>query len=252
MFKYIEINHAASNINNKLTQEIPAFLHGNGSTSVKLQLNHLENYLGNNWNKFYGYVDGYLYKNPINTEKVYLALIGITDVKINIALDQLSYDKKLLNVKCYPKLYNESIDDFLKSECEYYISWECNDSQIFISDIIQQLIPKTDKGFIAPLLTHDGNNLSNFWGELDDDGYYKRSEDYLLLLNRERKGLWNVPYITNFLITSRQIIQNNGLCGQSLYTNEIDLDMSICLKLRNKGIFMYLDNFHEYGRLLCH
>lgn len=41
--------------------------------------------------------------------------------------------------------------------------------------------------FVAPLVKRHGKLWSNFWGALNIDGFYARSEDYLQIVNRDRR-----------------------------------------------------------------
>ena len=45
---------------------------------------------------------------------------------------------------------------------------------------------------VSPMLTGKNNtNFSNFWGEVNNEGFYSRSFDYFNILKRER--YWNIP-----------------------------------------------------------
>lgn len=42
------------------------------------------------------------------------------------------------------------------------------------------------RSVVAPLLVRPGKMWSNFWGALTGDGFYKRSEDYVAIVQRTR------------------------------------------------------------------
>ena len=45
----------------------------------------------------------------------------------------------------------------------------------------------------------------NFFCSLSSDGYYARSLDYMEIVNNNRRGLWNVPFVSNcYLIQVRR------------------------------------------------
>ena len=44
---------------------------------------------------------------------------------------------------------------------------------------------------------------SNFWGDIGSDGYYLRSDDYVEVVQGTRKGVWNVPYISDAVLTHK-------------------------------------------------
>ena len=43
------------------------------------------------------------------------------------------------------------------------------------------------RSVVAPLLSRPGKSWSNFWGSLNADGFYRRSDDYLAIVNREQR-----------------------------------------------------------------
>lgn len=56
------------------------------------------------------------------------------------------------------------------------------------------------------MVTIGGKLFSNFWGALDSNGYYARSEDYIELIDGKRVGVWNVPYVSGaMLINSEKV-----------------------------------------------
>ena len=51
-----------------------------------------------------------------------------------------------------------------------------------------------NKDVIAPLISKK-DLFSNFWGALDDNGWYKNSDDYVDIASKKMRGCWNVPHI---------------------------------------------------------
>ena len=41
---------------------------------------------------------------------------------------------------------------------------------------------------MAPIVSHDGSLWSNFWGAVNEDGYYSRALDYVNVVNRQVIG----------------------------------------------------------------
>uniref|UniRef100_A0A1I7VBP6 procollagen-lysine 5-dioxygenase n=3 Tax=Loa loa TaxID=7209 RepID=A0A1I7VBP6_LOALO len=103
-------------------------------------------------------------------------------------------------------------------------------------------------GIIAPLVTLHGKLFSNFWGALDSNGYYLRSEDYIEIVDGKRTGIWNVPYISKAILISKEKIK--VLENSYTYNVMVDADMSFCEYAREMGYFMYVDNQHYYGFLV--
>uniref|UniRef100_A0A7N9AMV3 procollagen-lysine 5-dioxygenase n=1 Tax=Mastacembelus armatus TaxID=205130 RepID=A0A7N9AMV3_9TELE len=149
-------------------------------------------------------------------------------------------------------------------QCDYYFSI---DSAVALTnpDTIRILIEE-NKPVIAPMLSRHGKLWSNFWGALNPDGFYSRSEDYIEIVQGKRIGLWNVPYISQAYMIKGSVLHSK-LAQVSLYVNEaMDPDMVFCRSVRDQvtllghrsqdalcpqGVFMFVSNRDEFGRLVA-
>ena len=111
-----------------------------------------------------------------------------------------------------------------------------------------QLLVEQNRSVIAPLVARPGKTWSNFWGALNNDGFYQRAVDYMDIVKGIRVGLWNVPYASGaYLVHGRHI---SMLSRQSVYVDsDLDADMAFCKFLREQIIFIYVDNRIYYGHL---
>ncbi|AQN68069.1 hypothetical protein [Saudi moumouvirus] len=249
---------------NKYTKSYPIFIHGNGPSQTKTFLNHLENY-----------IEPLLLTDipkVINTlePKVFIALYVDTSSLNDFTqffenIKKIDYDNNQIYV--YDKFKNDQIeqlinllgfvyksniisyefDDFINSKCDYYCLMEQN-YVITKTTFLKEIIPlfNNHHRIISPLLMSKNNScFTNFWGSLDDKGYYERSEDYLSLVAREKIGLWNVPYISGVIIFDKSVILNWNLKQYDNYKN--DRDMNLCFNLRKYTLFMYMCNLDNYG-----
>ena len=58
----------------------------------------------------------------------------------------------------------------------------------FPDGVVVLLLPRwCCRSVIAPMVLRPGKLWSNFWGSISKDGYYKRSEDYIDLVESKRK-----------------------------------------------------------------
>uniref|UniRef100_A0A672KW48 Procollagen-lysine, 2-oxoglutarate 5-dioxygenase 3 n=1 Tax=Sinocyclocheilus grahami TaxID=75366 RepID=A0A672KW48_SINGR len=74
--------------------------------------------------------------------------------------------------------------------------------------------------------------------------------DVLRILIEENKGLWNVPYITQVYLIRGETLRSR-LAPVSLYQQEgMDPDMIFCKSVREQGVFMFVSNRDEFGRLI--
>ena len=149
----------------------------------------------------------------------------------------------------YHNVLNYQFNHFLSTTCQYYFLLE-QKCIITNKNILHELLPLCNgyQRILSPLLVHHRkNNFSNFWGSLDSSGYYRRSVDYFDLIERDKVGVWNVPYISGTLLMDRSIVANFDLLSRVKYSD--DKDMNFCYNCRRETIFMYMVNKHTYGYL---
>ncbi|KAL7990893.1 hypothetical protein Chor_014323 [Crotalus horridus] len=133
-------------------------------------------------------------------------------------------------------------------ECDYYFSIDAD--VILTNPNTLKLLIEQNRKIIAPLVTRHGKLWSNFWGSLTADGYYARSEDYIDIIQGNRIGVWNVPYVANIYLIKGQILRSEMNERNYFAHEKLDSDMAMCRNAREMGIFMYLTNRHEFGRLV--
>ncbi|MBN3313009.1 PLOD3 dioxygenase, partial [Atractosteus spatula] len=132
--------------------------------------------------------------------------------------------------------------------CDYYFSID-SDVALINPDTLRILIEE-NKPVIAPMLSRHGKLWSNFWGALSPEGFYARSEDYIDIVQGKRIGVWNVPYITQVYLMKGEVLQNQ-LAQVNVYSQEgMDTDMVFCRNVREQGVFMFVTNRDEFGRLI--
>ncbi|KAG8435637.1 hypothetical protein GDO86_013537 [Hymenochirus boettgeri] len=133
-------------------------------------------------------------------------------------------------------------------ECEYYFSI---DSPVVMKNgnTLRSLIEQ-NKSLIAPLMSRIANLWSNFWGALNTDGFYARSEDYLDIVQRQRIGIWNVPYISGIYLVKGNLLRSKLSQADVFRSGTLDFDMAFCYNVRRQGVFMFVTNRQEFGHLL--
>lgn len=282
---YIDILFAKSRIINKLTKSNPCLIHGNGGIESKLFLNQLSNYIPLVWRPTYLYQNTnlkldffkkllyesypiihiiflFIDKNHDNLDNILnlkypknrlkLTLIYFFDLKkkinneikdkfieVNIIVLDINFNKEL-------KKYFENVFKIDKSDYIFLF----NNEHFIENNKILQLLIKKNIDIIAPLFIKRDSNYSNFWGEISEDGYYKRSFDYFEIINYQKTGCWNVPYINlTILISNKKFIDIYKLLYiKNIEENDIeDFDMYLNGIFRNKQIFMYVSNMEKYG-----
>ncbi|XP_043475524.1 procollagen-lysine,2-oxoglutarate 5-dioxygenase isoform X1 [Leptopilina heterotoma] len=140
-----------------------------------------------------------------------------------------------------------AMDRCLAKKCSGYFSIDA-EAHLDNKETLRFLVEQ-QRGIVAPLIVRKFKAWSNFWGALTDDGYYARSSDYMQIIHNERRGLWNVPFISSCYLINSTIISNKET--RPLYTKgDLDPDMSFALNNRLKDVFMYVSNRMDFGHLI--
>ncbi|XP_058874995.1 multifunctional procollagen lysine hydroxylase and glycosyltransferase LH3 [Acipenser ruthenus] len=133
-------------------------------------------------------------------------------------------------------------------QCDYYLSIDADVALINPESL--KILIEENKSVIAPMMSRSGKLWSNFWGALSPEGYYSRSEDYIDVVQGKRVGVWNVPYITQVYLVKGRTLRRE-LAQRDMFTQEgMDPDMVFCRNVREQGVFMFLTNRDEFGRLV--
>ncbi|XP_061816438.1 multifunctional procollagen lysine hydroxylase and glycosyltransferase LH3 [Nerophis lumbriciformis] len=133
-------------------------------------------------------------------------------------------------------------------DCDYYFS--IDSSVALTNPNTLRILIEENKSVIAPMLSKHGKLWSNFWGALSAEGYYSRSEDYIEIVQGKRTGLWNVPYMSQAYLIKGSVLRSK-LSKVNLYEDpSMDPDMVFCRRIREQGVFMFVSNQDEFGRLV--
>nr|XP_028587057.1 procollagen-lysine,2-oxoglutarate 5-dioxygenase 2 isoform X2 [Podarcis muralis] len=132
--------------------------------------------------------------------------------------------------------------------CDYYFSIDAD--VVLTNPRTLKLLIEQNRKMIAPLVLRHGKLWSNFWGALSPDGYYARSEDYVDIVQGNRVGVWNIPYVANIYLIKGQTLRSEMKERNYFARDRLDPDMALCRNAREMGVFMYITNRHEFGRLL--
>jgi len=141
---------------------------------------------------------------------------------------------------------NLAVEESEKKGSAYFFSVD-GEIQLENAATLQRLVEQ-NRSVVAPLVVRPSKTWSNFWGDINKDGFYMRSADYMDIVKGIRVGLWNVPYVSGvYLVQGRHIPM---LHRHAAYMDSVlDSDMAICKLLREQIIFMYVDNRVYYGHL---
>ena len=253
----------------------PIFLHGNGPPEIKRRLNYISNYTVSNYNSTYGYKNINNLKDFIPDITIIFEEIKSPNNDVIRGLCNIEYPRDKINfIYLYNKIPEEEIinsfkkvlnfdtnksnfvlkertDDktiletteFIKFNKVFYINSSCI---IEYSNILKELLSE-NKSFIGPVMSKENGYFSNFWGDLGNDNFYKRSENYFNILQLGERSCWNVPYLGYCFLTDKCNFTRENL------TNNLEKgdgwDMALCYNLRKSNIFIHALNTEKFGLL---
>ena len=270
----ININKSRSCID--FNGDRPCFIHGNGPESIKTMFNNIITNYCMSYNSTYQYpqlkydvskkiimvlhenkkTDNYDYFNGILNQdypkdRLHIFVIYKTDQFLkdfdSVMTDESSIVTKI-KVHSHDNNYKlwETICAFARN-IEYDKLLYCSNMCMLTNrNCLQQLISQ-NKRIISPLLKESNSWYSNFWADLDVNGFYKRGSNYFDIVKNDECGCWNVPYISSCILMDKTVVQTeNFRQNEQLYT---DTDMIFCSNVRNNYDFMYILNTEEWGYL---
>jgi GR25 family glycosyltransferase involved in LPS biosynthesis len=256
--------------NNKNEVKRPIFLHGNGPANIKRYLSYLSNYCVGGYNSTYGY-------KCINNRDKKPRIMIIYDENCNSDLTKVNslilqnYDKSLMELVYFYKkketnmrkeramLLNHyencimmknsknkymniiSLVEYLQCEYVFYLN---SDIILTNPETLNDLVHE-NKEIIGPMIKRKNDLYSNFWGDITNNNYYKRSIDYLDIVKGNIRGCWNVPYVWNCILINKKYIKSEYFYknmdkgdGEDMYFN---------YNVREKNDFIYVLNKDDYG-----
>lgn len=142
---------------------------------------------------------------------------------------------------------NHGLELCNEKSCDYYF---VVDSDVMLTNPnTLKILIEQNRPVISPMLVRPSKVWSNFWGALTPDGFYARSSDYIEIVNNNRRGLWNVPFVSGSYLVNGTLLKNKEDMPSYIY-NLLDADMAFCYNLRDKGIFLFITNTEDFGHLL--
>ena len=271
--KDLEIMYQKNRLKNSLYDTYPCHYHGNGGKNTKVMHNTYCNYLLKTWNPLYQYRS---FKKNVTDKSIYLFIYDkyendLTSILKN--LSNLTYPKDKIYIKIFTNqkrnydfskeyisvdfekhnsdekvIRDSSIKECSKLGYDYYLNIDTI-CMVQEKECIQKLI-SYDKDIVAPLLRLGSDNWSNFWGDIDENGWYRESFNYFDILECRQKGCWNVPYINNmYLIKRKTLGLLDGFYSKNFQKNR-GCDMSFCENCFSNNIYLHVCNEDKYGTLI--
>ncbi|KRZ19517.1 Procollagen-lysine,2-oxoglutarate 5-dioxygenase 3 [Trichinella pseudospiralis] len=216
----------------------PVIIHGNGKS--KMHLNYLGNYIGNWWNPIDGCV-------ACNEDLIQLNWDSENDFPFVVlacfinsgtpfldkyfeSILRLDYPKSRIGIVIFNRVEPHAV------KVEHFVNLMDGEYHFVQADSAISLTERNARdravSLIAPMTIRGEALWSNFWGALNDDGFYARSDDYISIAKRERLGLWNVPHFSTIYLIRKDRL--SLLLSAYSYNVKNDPDMSFTQFCREK------------------
>lgn len=145
--------------------------------------------------------------------------------------------------KILAKIRQDSIEYAISKNSNYFVI----DVDNFVKKNTLSCLIETNKSVVGPLLKNMKPNslYSNYHESIDDNGYFKNSNEYYNILNQTTPGIHKVNVIHCTLY-----IKNDVLPSISYFDNTNDYEYVIFSRnLRKLNIEQHIDNREIYGYL---
>lgn len=166
------------------------------------------------------------------------------DIKTDLEVNPHDWSYK----RCYVlgRIRDRSLQKALENNVDYYFVADCDN---FIEPHTLKTLVNKDKPIIAPMLRaipQEGDTYSNYYTAVNQDGYFEDDGEYLNILERNKKGTFEVPLVhCTYLINAKEIenLSYTDDSGQHEY-------VIFARSARENGVPQFVCNESNFGVLL--
>ncbi|GFV53734.1 procollagen galactosyltransferase 1 [Trichonephila clavipes] len=134
---------------------------------------------------------------------------------------------------------------------DYIMFLDCD--VFLVNNNTLNLLMKEDKTIIAPVLETLGA-YSNYWCGMTEQGYYKRTDDYLPILEREQIGCFDVPMVHSAVLINLRHKNSLQLTFDPKkidgYSGPVDDIIIFAHSARTADVKMWVTNEEPFGYML--
>ncbi|XP_062512478.1 multifunctional procollagen lysine hydroxylase and glycosyltransferase LH3-like [Corticium candelabrum] len=144
---------------------------------------------------------------------------------------------------------NDALQSCVTTNCSYY--FVIGSSVMLLNRDTLRLLIEQNRTILAPVISQHNKYFSNFWGDVSNYGFYKRSDDYIDIVTRNVTGVWNVPHIQSVYLVKGSAISRFSLSYNGFTFNpNYDPEMAFARRCMFLTVFMHVTNRHYFGRLV--
>jgi hypothetical protein len=163
---------------------------------------------------------------------------GLALIDDFLSLHRPNYGSVLVHSSSTDDARQDALNYARLNETDYFTA----DQNVILHPLTLRRLHGYDLDVVGPMLIADGV-YSNFHADVTDNGYYKSSDRYFQILNRELRGILNVPVVNGcYLIRSdrlKYVTYDDG-SGRLQYVIFSDV-------MRKRLVPQYIDNTFNYG-----
>lgn len=150
-------------------------------------------------------------------------------------------------------LRQNALDKARREWADYLFFVDC-DNFLLNPNTLKALISK-ERTIVAPMLRlfDSKSGYSNYWGGMDERGYYKRSPEYFPILRREMIGVFEVPMIHSTYLINMRVNTTDKLQYYpplSNYNGEWDDILVFAFSAKTADVKLHIDNEEVYGKMM--
>lgn len=164
----------------------------------------------------------------------------------NVTNNENPHEWNYSRFKVLGEIRQHSLNICLEEKCDYYFVVDCDN---FITPRTLEYLIKKRKPIIAPLLKPFpklNDPYSNYFADINENGFYKSSELYYKILYRQIKGTFRVPVVhCTYLIDSKYIPRLKYIDEKMTYEFVIFSNSA-----RLSHVPQYICNEIDFGELL--
>ncbi|XP_025112694.1 procollagen galactosyltransferase 1-like [Pomacea canaliculata] len=117
-----------------------------------------------------------------------------------------------------------------------------------------QLLQQQQKLAVGPMLNASVEGYySNFWGAMNEKGYYERSSDYIAIVDRRKMGCFSVPMVHSAVLFDMRRAQSKHLSYSSVpdgYEGPKDDIIILAHNIKVSGETMHVLNNEYFGKVM--
>lgn len=150
------------------------------------------------------------------------------------------------------QLRQQALADARESASDFLLIVDV-DNFLLNNQLLKDLIHE-DRTIISPMFnTSTSDHYSNFWCGMDETGYYKRTDEYMPIYNREKRGVFEVPMVHSTVLIQLRHPGSHGLAYNPpppYYSGPIDDIIIFAHSAKHHAVPMYVVNRGFYGYML--